>query len=255
MKHSKHTKAFTLVEIIVAVAIVVTIASAICGTYAAAAHATTRAAAHARLNQQARTLVEKITAQLRSTFPQNTPASQQKQPSTELASALPKQQLPPSLQANTSITQTDLLRLVTTASLVTDTKLPKGPFVARYRHDPARQRLLYHQSWLAAVQSNNSSRLSDAKHSLRQNSPPPSQWTPLAQNVKNITLTFWDGNRYQNQWNSHQQKCLPLAVKIDLALTDHHANINKTWTATVCLTTASHAAASQNENSPQRPRS
>ena len=258
MKHPSRTKAFTLIEIIVAVAIVVTITSAIFGTYAAAAHSTTRAAAQARLTQQARSLIEKMTAQLRSTFWQDSSSTkqEQKQQTSQVASNLPKHQLPPSLQAgaNTLNSQTDLLCLVTTAAIFTDTTLAKGPFVARYRYDPAHNRLLYHQGWLAsAAKTNTVSGLAGTNRALSQTDPPPSQWAPLAENVKAIELTFWDGHRWRHDWNSRKQEGLPRAVKIELVLADDRAALTTIWTSTVCLTSGPHTKAPQPGNTLTRP--
>jgi len=203
--------AFTIIETIIAAALIFIIISAVYGTYFAASLSVERCNQKIDISQQARSLLSRISRQLRTAWPG--PAYQPSRTIMPISTNNIINTPEPSDYFSAPLKHKEhiILRLVTTAPLFTDELTPQGLFRATYRFEPRTHTLLYHQQ-----------RYINQNHE----SPVELNWHPLAHNIESIQLSFYDGRQWQPQWRYSDNNSLPRAVKI--IVTFHNDNNNQT---------------------------
>lgn len=203
--------AFTLIELMITLVIIVIILSAVYGSFFAAARTTESCRRSITAVRESRALIEKISRQLRSTYY----SAQVDVPEKQLRSAGNihdvEHQPNPSRFKYTIEKDIQTLRFATTAALLPDKKHPYGPFCVTYTCNPETSRLTYTQIPLHAPP-----RRPPRKHILADNLsycgfhfaragewfdtwPPDNQTTPLPDAVKmNMTcVTNTTSNNYE----------------------------------------------------------
>jgi len=186
---------FTLIEMLVAVTIIATIASLVYGTYFATAQSAQRCRSRITAAQQARTLLEQITRQIRSAYPAPA-ASLPKHHSRKINFSAEQ---PVSFSACPATGSVEFLKMITTAGKPTD-----GIYQVAYKLDAPTGRLLYHQQPFA-----------ESSQTPADNQ----QYVSLAENIVSLRLSFFDGLQWYDRWDSAENKMLPRLVRIDLTLT------------------------------------
>ena len=224
---------FTLIEIIIAIAIVFTILSVVYGTYFATTGSVQRCQTKIDAACQARTLLEKMSRQIRCIYP----IPNDKPPATE-----PKSQdrpwniqnnYPSSLEAPADKNESNIIiSMVTTAGIFRDKLLTHGPFRITYKYDPNLKTLFYCQKKYIPLPQNNSLSARQRFNPTLTDELTNENWFPVSKNISQIELFFYGDDKWLNHWSCREKSKLPKAVKIKLTLK------NKNSTTTTFTTVA-----------------
>lgn len=199
---------FTLIEIIIALAMILTIISMVYATYWATAQSIDRCNAKIASARQARSLLAKMTRQIRCLYPvpnQGYSASVPKTSANNTTNNNAATATIPYFLGGVGRDDNIILRLVSTAEIFRDKIFPNGPFDIAYKYDRLRGILYYSQRKYVTGPENDSQE---------------KNWFPLAQNVASIELAFHDGRSWRENWNLNSKRPVPLAVKIKVVFTD-----------------------------------
>jgi len=180
-KPKKHS-AFTLIELLTALAITTLLLSAVYGTYFATLGSIDRSAINDPSAQNAKILLARIASQIRCAYPPPTNPDRK-----EAVFFIPA----PNADGLA-------LRLVSTKSILFDDNPDMNLFNIQYHLDPDTQQLLYLQTPYASHHNQN--------------------WIAIADNVHSLTFQSYNGKQWLNQWNDKITHKLPRAVKITLTL-------------------------------------
>lgn len=198
------TRAFTLIEMLVSLAIVATIVTMVYGSYAATSRTLDVYTSRMTCSEQAHLVLRMMARQIRCAYmPPTTPRSSQAQTESKLTLTEP----PAAFDAQGRGLRGDLVSLTTTAGFGAALDGPVGFSRVVYRYDRAAGSLLICSQPGAC------------------NSEVPAEsdaWRPILSGLTNIELGFYDGKHWQVQWDSTQAGRLPQAVKIALTVTDEN---------------------------------
>jgi len=206
MTHKADKTGFTLIEMLVAVAMIVTIVSMVYGSYSATSKSAEAYKARMTLADHARSVLQQMARQVRCCYG-GAPAD-----STDpTKAALPKTaailQSPVNyFKGGASAPNGEILHLVTTSALSGEPP-GGGLFDAAYRFDKGTHILFV--SCTRFVQT--------PKGLVEER-----DWSPLIENVEHIELTFFDGSQWLGEWDFGRRKNLPAAVRIDIACRDEN---------------------------------
>ncbi len=109
-----------------------------------------------------------------------------------------------------------VLRFVTTAPAFSDKNTIPGLYIVTYKYDYNNHSLLYNQTNLYKANYHNTQPLTSNKSPLISVLPSLSQYKSLLRNVMSFKLAFYDGHKWQQQWHYNQRGKLPKAVKLDI---------------------------------------
>ena len=201
--------AFTLVEILVALTIIVAIVSMVHGSYLAASGSAQACTRKTTALQAGHLALHQIAAQIRcAVAPDHTRSSiLEGQGDSPLPADrdVAKIRARPPLFAGSNRTHGDILQFVTTKPL------PSEP-----AQDPMRRtsKITFNRETGQLILS---------QWPYRETTrPEPRECTRLvlAEHVTEITLTYYDGSKWQNRWDSRECRALPRAVGCELTLQD-----------------------------------
>lgn len=207
MTHKADKTGFTLIEMLVAVAMIVTIVSMVYGSYSATSKSAEAYKARMTLADQARSVLQQMARQIRCCYG-GAPAD-----STEpTKAALPKTaailQSPVNyFKGGPSAPNGEILNLITTSGLSGEPDLAGGLFDAAYRFDKSTHILFV-----------SCTRFVQAPKGLVEER----DWSPLSENIEYIELGFFDGRQWLGEWDFTRTKNLPAAVRIDIACRDEN---------------------------------
>jgi prepilin-type N-terminal cleavage/methylation domain-containing protein len=207
MTHKADKTGFTLIEMLVAVAMIVTIVSMVYGSYSATSKSAEAYKARMTLADRARSVLQQMARQISCCYG-GAPAD-----STEpTKAALPKRaailQSPVNyFKGGPSAPKGEILHLVTTSALSGEPDLAGGMFDAAYRFDKGTHTLFV-----------SCTRFVQAPKGLVEER----DWSPLIENVEHIELAFFDGRQWLGEWDFTRRKNLPAAVRIDIACRDEN---------------------------------
>ncbi len=207
MTHKADKTGFTLIEMLVAVAMIVTIVSMVYGSYSATSRSAEAYKVRMTLADRAHSALQQMARQIRCCYG-GAPAD-----STDPAkAALPKTaailQSPVNyFKGGPSAPNGEILHLVTTSALSGEPDLAGGLFDAAYRFDKSTHILFV--SCTRFVQT--------PKGLVGER-----DWSPLIENVEHIELTFFDGRQWLGEWDFARRENLPAAVRIDIACRDEN---------------------------------
>jgi len=185
VKPTPQKNGFTLIELLVTITMIALILSCAYATYSATSRSASRCLTRIDTASHTQLILDQIAQQIRCAYPG--PAEPPEEPETSTYFAATNNNL----------------HLITTYALFPDRHPQSGLFEIRYKLDTTSNTLLYQQ-----------------QPYIRQTNRfiENQQWQTLAQNIKSIELTFFDGSRWQDHWN--QKNTLPCAVKITLTITN-----------------------------------
>jgi prepilin-type N-terminal cleavage/methylation domain-containing protein len=204
--NSKYVKkGFTLVEILVAVAIIATIVSMVYGSYFATSRSAQVCKKRIAMSQQGRELLGQMAQQIRCSYAGSFKTSTTNIRIGSLKNEEMQEKIINYFAGNSGEMDGEILKLVTTYSILEE-QTP-GLFEVTYKFDKRTGTLLLSQE-----------RFVDAPDIFFEKK----NWQPLAENIENIELAFSDGRQWLNTWDFKEQKKLPYAVKIDITCQDEN---------------------------------
>ena len=198
---------FTLVEILVAVAIIVTIVSMVYGSYFATSKSAQACKTRIALSQQGREVLGQMARQIRCSYVGSArkykyptkPVSQQKEKIPENAISY--------FNGNSDDPAGEILHLVTTNSIWGGQAPADGLFEVTYKFDKGTGTLFFSQE-----------RFVNAPQSIIEEK----NWQPLAGNIECVELAFFDGRQWLPRWDFKEKRKLPCAVKINITCEDEN---------------------------------
>ncbi len=204
MSSSSDKDGFTLVEILLAMAIIVTIVSMVYGSYFATSKSTQAYKSKITLSRQGRKVLGQMARQIRCSYAskadKNTyPAPIPQQGNTDPASAINY------FKGNSDEPSGEILHLVTTNGFSVGLVPSNGLFEATYKLDKSRGLLFSSQRRLAVTSK-----------SVEQKK----KWQQIAEDIESLKLAFFDGQKWLNKWDFKDKKQLPCAVKINITWED-----------------------------------
>ncbi len=205
MNNQSEKRGFTLVEILVAVAIIATIVSMVYGSYFATSKSAQACKRRIAASKEGRELLGQMAQQIRCSY-----AGSVKTSTTHTGKgSLKKEEIQENLinyfAGSSGEMGGEILNLVTTFSTVEE-KRP-GLLKVTYKFDKRTGTLLCSQE-----------RFIDAPDNFFEKK----NWQPLAENIENIELAFSDGRQWLNTWDFKEKKTLPYAVKISITFQDEN---------------------------------
>jgi prepilin-type N-terminal cleavage/methylation domain-containing protein len=193
---------FTLVEILVAVAIIAAIVSMVYGSYFVTSKSTQACKRRIELSQQGRQLLEKIAQQIRCCYAGSVKYADDK---ASLKNEQTSENIINYFAGNSTELGGQILYLITTNSILE--QKTQGLFEAAYKFDKNTGTLFFSQA-----------RFVDGSRNFIENR----NWQPLAENVESIELEFSDGRDWLPTWDFKEKKMLPNAVRISITCLDEN---------------------------------
>ena len=207
MKSRSEKTGFTLVEILIAVAIIAAIIAMVYGSYFAASKSARACKVRMALSQKSRTTLEQMAKQIRCCY-----AGSAKE-SKYLENKVPQQKktTPESIKSyfngNSGEMGGEILYLVTTSSISEGQAEEDGLFEVIYKYDKNSGTLFFSQE-----------RFVDTANSSIDNR----SWQSVAENIESIELAFFDGRQWLQSWDFKEKRELPVAVKVNITCEDEY---------------------------------
>ena len=201
MRTRYQQKGFTLIEILVAAAMVLSILSFVCGTYFTISKSTQATRARLRLSQEALKVLTQLTRQIRCSYADTVSDSMN---TTKPVSQRKEKRLPNNFDFFSGYTDNpskEILHLITTNKFGMPQNSAGGLCDVAYRFDKSQGRLYLSQEKFVG----------SAKNSIENRS-----WQPIAENIESLKLGFFDGQQWLGNWRFTDRKKLPNAVKIEI---------------------------------------
>jgi len=214
---------FTLVEILVAVAIIVTILSMVYGSYFATSKSAQACKTRIALSRQGREVLGQMARQIRCSYVGS--ARKYKYPTREVSQQ--REKIPENaidyFNGNPDDPGGEILHLVTTNSILGGQAPADGLFEVSYKFDKSTGALFFSQE-----------RFVNAPKSVIEKK----NWQPIAGNIECVELAFFDGQQWLHRWDFKEKKRLPHAVKINITCEDeNYRQYNYGTVAYVCCRT------------------
>jgi len=197
---------FTLVELLVAVALIAAILSMVYGSYFATSKSAQTCKARITVSQQGRKTLEQMARQIRCSYA-GTVADRTETEPVEAGSKQTGMILEDSISyfnGNSVAPRGEILHLVTTNRLFGEKELADGLFAVTYKFDKRASILSLSQREFVGT----------AQKTGEKN------WQPIAEGVKSLELTFFDGKKWLRSWDFKDKKILPCAVRIEISYED-----------------------------------
>lgn len=204
MNNRLDRKGFTLLEIIVAAALIAAILSMVYGSYFATSKSAKTCKARIAMFQQGRTALEQMAQQIRCGYAgkiaddanSGEPGPQQTRMIAEDSISY--------FTGNPNAPSGEILHLVTTNGFIEGKGPTDGLFEITYKFDKSTSALSLSQEEFVGT----------AKKVEKRN------WRPIANNVTHLELAFFDGQEWLRSWDSKDKKKLPYAVRIEISCED-----------------------------------
>lgn len=206
MNYKSGKVGFTLVEILVAMAIIVAIVSMVYGSYFATAKSARAYEAKITESQQVRRMLQQVARQVRCSYANTATKSQdQDKPVSREGKSLPEN-VTNFFYSDPDAPGGEILHVVTTNGIFCEQDSTDGLFEVTYKFDKDSAMLFLSQKRFVGT----------SKHTIER------KWQPLLTNVSCFELTFYDGQQWLKKWDFDQEKELPCAVKISVTLKDEN---------------------------------
>ena len=220
MKTRYHQYGFTLIEILVAAAIIVSILSMIFGTYFVSSKSTQVAGDRMIAFQQTRKILAHLTRQIRCSYADTVSNSAYEAKPISKQKKKTLQSSPDYFSCRPDNPTGQILHLITTSGFGRRQKPTNGLFEVTYKFDKSKGRLWLSQERFVGTD---------------KNSIDKKVWRPIAENIESLEFAFFDGRKWLNNWSFKTIKKLPNAVKIDVTFEDQTSRTYKYGTvAYVC---------------------
>lgn len=198
---------FTIVEILVAMAMIVTIVSMVYASYSAISRSTEVYKAKMSLSGQAQKVLDRVTGQIRCSYAPSTDAlSGFSEPNSWRTTSMPESAVN-YFYGDLDDSSGEILHLVTTNHNFYRQNRTDGFFDVTYKFDKNTATLFASQARFVPV----SGRPVNGR-----------SWQPILGNVHSVELTFFDGQNWLNSWDFCEKRKLPSAVKINIVCKDEN---------------------------------
>jgi len=235
MNRNRDNTGFTLIEMLIAMAMIATIVSMVYGSYAATSQSLQRYDGQLRCSGRANLVLRLMARQIRGAYapPADTsvPASNPANPTRPGKAQIERPV--PVFQGNAQDPRGRFLRFVTTAGLATGMNAPRGLGRISYRYDAAAGTLaISSQPYMDQLAERD----------------PTAPWRNLLENVTALNIEFHDGRKWRQKWTDGQNK-LPRAVRLRLVVLDER---DRPYHLGTTVSLVSHTAAVPKAPSRQR---
>jgi len=207
MKRKPNNRGFTLIEILLAMVMVTVIFAMVYGTHSTISRTVKAYTSRRESVLPVKKVIQQIARQIRCSYA----------PSTDNASA----STVPVTETNRTDTENKaayfsgygkdrtagILRLVTTSGISTGQHTNAGMFEVAYKFDKATGVLFYDQKRFVPA---------PVSRGIKEN------WWPVAKDIEQITLQFFDGRTWLKSWDWNEQGKPPEAVSIEITLKGEH---------------------------------
>jgi prepilin-type N-terminal cleavage/methylation domain-containing protein len=206
MNNRLNKHGFTLVELLVAVALISAILCMVYGSYFATSKSAQTCKAMITVSQQGRKTLEQMARQIRCSYA-GTDADYTEAEPIETGSMQTEMIVEDSISyfnGNSLAPRGEILHLVTTNRLIGEKQPADGLFEVTYKFDKRASLLSLSQREF----------IGSAQKTGERN------WQPVAEGVKSMELTFFDGKKWLRSWDFKDKKKLPCAVRIEMSCED-----------------------------------
>lgn len=218
---------FTLIEMLVALAMIATIVSMVYGSYAATSRSMDIYDSRLTCSQRAQLVLRLMERQLRCAYqrPADSEATEPREASDNRVQESPRideTRIPkprPTFVGGVRKAGGELLDFITTAGPTGGQSGPRGLARIRYRHDPI----------LGTLAIRCEPHLDTMR---RDDSTGP--WQTVLPHVSEIEIEFFDGLQWQPQWSGQASRTLPRAVRLSLTVADEKGRTHR-YGATVAI--------------------
>ena len=203
-KLDKH--GFTLIELLVAVALIAAILSMVYGSYFATSKSAQICKARIAVSQQGCKTLEQMARQIRCSYAGTvTDRSESAEAGSKQTGMILEDNIC-YFNGNSVAPPGEILHLVTTNRLFGEKEPADGLFEVIYKFDKRASLLsLSQREFVGTVQKTGEN-----------------NWRPIAEGVKSLELTFFDGKKWLRSWDFKDKKILPCAVRIELSCEDEN---------------------------------
>ena len=208
MNNRLNKHGFTLVELLVAVALIAAILCMVYGSYFATSKSAQTCKAMIAASEQGRRALEQMARQIRCSYAGTVDDYTETEP-VETGSKQSGMILEDSFSyfnGNSLAPRGEILHLVTTNRLLGEKQPADGLFEVTYKFDKRVSLLSLSQREF----------IGPAKKTQVRN------FQPVAENVKSLELKFFDGEKWLRSWDFMDIKQLPCAVRIELGCEDEN---------------------------------
>ncbi|MFC1634998.1 type II secretion system protein GspJ [Planctomycetota bacterium] len=204
MSFTRGKSGFTLVEILIALALIATILSMVYGSYFATSRSARVCQARIAMCNQGQMTLDQIARQIRCAY-----ASLAKDADLGKSGAQQKRIVRKDsmnyFTGSRNASNDEILRFVTTNGFAEAKEKPvKGLFVMTYRFDRRAGTLFLSQRRFIGTTKKAQKR----------------DWMPIAKNIEYLELEFFDGMKWLRRWDFEDKKKLPSAVRMEIGCRD-----------------------------------
>jgi general secretion pathway protein J len=200
MMYKQKPYGVTLIELLIALTIIMMIVTAVYSTYFVTADSVNKCREKLTQAQQGRSLLEKMSRQLRSIYSQ--PLESMVSPKNDTIEIEPSAKTLVSFRADPDDPEGIMLRMLTSVNLFPDKDRPGGIWHVQYKFLPQQETLLYCQQPVA---------LQPEQDNAEEN------WLPLTENLTAMQMQFFDGEKWLPKWDA-DNKQIPEAIRIEITL-------------------------------------
>jgi len=191
---------FTLVELLVAFAIILAIVTMVYGSYFAISESAQVYKSRLAVYEQVRKVLDGMSQQVRCLYADTTLAPV-RNPSDE------RKDIIKYFEGDMDAMSGEILHFVTTHGIFCSQQEAKGLFDVIYKFDRGAGTLYLSQT----------SFVNGATKRIEKRN-----WRPLAENVREVELAFFDGKQWVSEWDFKQKRKVPRAVKVSITCEDEN---------------------------------
>lgn len=223
-------KGFTLVEILIAMALIATILSMVYGSYFATSRSVQGCQARISMCQQGRTALDQMARQIRCAYVGTANDEKLRETATQ-QKAIVREEGMNYFTGNGDASNGQILRFVTTYEFTErGKKKTRGLFEVAYRFDRRENTLLLCQRRFVGIM----------KKAQKMN------WEPIAEDIEYFDLEFFDGRKWLGRWDDEDEKKLPSAVRMEIGCRDED-NRQYTYRTVAQISCCDHSTGTNTE--------
>jgi prepilin-type N-terminal cleavage/methylation domain-containing protein len=204
MRNTQANKGFTLIEMLMALALIATILSMVFGSYFATTRSAQVCQSRIAMDHQGRTVLDQVARQIRCVYAGKAKEADRDESGIQQKRLEQKADMS-YFSGNQNAPNGEILRFVTTIGFSQEKEKPeKGLFEITYRFDKRTRTLSLSQRPFVSGMKKSETR----------------SWMPIAENIERLELEFCDGRQWYRRWEFEDEKKVPSAVRIEIGCRD-----------------------------------